>query len=160
MTVLRLSVLGLVAVLILGGGAAFALGGDPQPQARPASVDISGPCDEAEHVGDPRCEGRSVVTEPDDDRADGFATGGATAGGAVDISGPCDEAEHVGDPRCTGALDPDDSSHGRIRGDDEESEVGDWDDDSDDDSGHSGDSNSGHSGDSNSGHSGDSNDDR
>ena len=57
-------------------------------------VDISGPCDEAEHANDPRCAGQAP------------ATGGnapAPATGGVDISGPCDEAEHANDPRCTGA---------------------------------------------------------
>jgi hypothetical protein len=53
-------------------------------------VDISGPCDEAEHAGDPRCGGQAPANQ-------------APAQGGVDISGPCDEAEHAGDPRCTGA---------------------------------------------------------
>jgi hypothetical protein len=56
-----------------------------------ARVDISGPCDEAEHANDPRCAG---VTVP---RA-------AARVGGVDISGPCDEAEHANDPRCAGAA--------------------------------------------------------
>jgi hypothetical protein len=53
-------------------------------------IDVSGPCDEAEHANDPRCTG---VTVP---RA-------ASGGAGIDISGPCDEAEHANDPRCTGA---------------------------------------------------------
>jgi hypothetical protein len=76
----------------------------PSPTPSPeGTVDISGPCDEAEHVNDPRCAGVQVPA------------GGAQVGG-VDISGPCDEAEHVNDPRCTqpGAADEDRSgpSHG------------------------------------------------
>ena len=57
-------------------------------------VDISGPCDEAEHANDPRCTGAQAPAPRVDD--DAPATG-------VDISGPCDEAEHANDPRCTGA---------------------------------------------------------
>lgn len=76
-------------------------------------VDVSGPCDEAEHVNDPRCAG---VVLP------GPAAG--TAAGGVDISGPCDELEHVNDPRCTGAgraaddnSGPGSASSGRDRDD-------------------------------------------
>jgi hypothetical protein len=53
-------------------------------------VDISGPCDKAEHANDPRCGGQAPATQ-------------APAQTGVDISGPCDEAEHANDPRCTGA---------------------------------------------------------
>src|SRR5215218_2897695 len=61
---------------------------------RHPGVDISGPCDEAEHAKDPRCAGVQAPGAPAEvpDRPAG-----------VDISGPCDEAEHIGDPRCTGA---------------------------------------------------------
>ncbi len=79
-----------------------------------ARVDISGPCDEAEHANDPRCAG---VVQP------GPPAG--TAAGGVDISGPCDELEHVNDPRCTGAgraaddnSGPGSASSGRDRDDD------------------------------------------
>jgi hypothetical protein len=51
-------------------------------------VDISGPCDEAEHANDPRCGGQAPANQ-------------APAHTGVDISGPCDEAEHANDPRCT-----------------------------------------------------------
>jgi hypothetical protein len=54
-------------------------------------VDISGPCDEAEHANDPRCTGQAQAQQQ------------APAQGGVDVSGPCDEAEHANDPRCTGA---------------------------------------------------------
>jgi hypothetical protein len=33
----------------------------------PAAVDVSGPCDEAEHATDPRCTGAGVVAVADDD---------------------------------------------------------------------------------------------
>jgi hypothetical protein len=56
---------------------------------RQTGVDISGPCDEAEHANDPRCTGVQAPPLP--------------AGDGVDVSGPCDEAEHANDPRCTGA---------------------------------------------------------
>ena len=58
-----------------------------------AGVDISGPCDEAEHANDPGCAGVQVPAAP----------APPAQGGGVDISGPCDEAEHANDPRCTGA---------------------------------------------------------
>ena len=61
-------------------------------------VDISGPCDEAEHANDPRCAG--VDTTPGGTTTSPQAPAPQTG---VDISGPCDEAEHANDPRCTGA---------------------------------------------------------
>jgi hypothetical protein len=84
-------VIGGAAALVLGVGANFvavAAGSDS-----PAGVvDISGPCDEAEHANDPECAG---VTVPGTQQRGNV--------GRVDISGPCDEAEHANDPRCTGA---------------------------------------------------------
>jgi len=109
----------LPAVLVAGiVGVALAADGPPAFESDPlavptetetaagtttgASVDISGPCDEAEHANDPRCAGVAVTP--------------AVAAGptAVDISGPCDEAEHANDPRCTGvgADRRDNSGHG------------------------------------------------
>src|SRR5215218_5875955 len=46
-----------------------------------AGVDISGPCDEAEHANDPRCTGVNVPAAPAPVQRDG-----------VDVSGPSDEA--------------------------------------------------------------------
>jgi hypothetical protein len=72
-------------------------------------VDISGPCDEAEHANDPRCAGQA----PPAPQAPAPAP--APAQGGVDISGPCDEAEHANDPRCTGAaVDPDRDDDDRV----------------------------------------------
>jgi hypothetical protein len=124
-----------------------------EDRPRQAGVDISGPCDEAEHANHPRCAGVQVP-QP--------------AGGGVDISGPCDEAEHANDPRCTGAGGAgrvDNSGPGSVNssrhfddhggGDDFDDHGGDDDfddhggDDFDDDSsgsGHGGDDNSGSGG--------------
>jgi hypothetical protein len=120
---------------------------------RQVGVDISGPCDEAEHAKDPRCAGVRAPTP--------------SAGGGVDISGPCDEAEHANDPRCTGAGGAgrvDNSGPGSLNsgrdlddhgGDDFDDHGGDddFDDHGDDDfeddssgSGHGGDDNSGRGG--------------
>src|ERR687896_523360 len=66
------------------------------PSATPSpdgTMDISGPCDEAEQVNDPRCAGVQIPA------------GGAQIGG-IDISGPCDEAEHVNDPPFAGGQIP------------------------------------------------------
>jgi hypothetical protein len=88
-------------------------------------VDISGPCDEAEHANDPRCGGQAPANE-------------APAQGGVDISGPCDEAEHANDPRCTGAPT------GRVDNSGPGSVNSGRDDDADDD--HGGEDRSGHGG--------------
>jgi len=96
-------------------------------------VDISGPCDEAEHANDPRCTGQAPATQ-------------APAETGEDISGPCDEAEHANDPRCTGAPTGrvDNSGPGSVNsghgGDDDHSGPGHGGDDSggDDHSGHGG----------------------
>jgi len=45
-------------------------------------VDISGPCDEAEHAGDPRCSsGGAVEDHEDDDDSHGHGRGGDDDGG-------------------------------------------------------------------------------
>ena len=67
-----------------------------------APGDISGPCDEAEHANDPRCDG---VADPQ-------PANPAQPAGGVDISGPCDEAEHANDPRCTGGAGRVEDDHG------------------------------------------------
>ncbi len=69
--------------------------GDDDSPAQ-GGVDISGPCDEAEHANDPRCAGQAPSNPAPANKA--------PAQGGVDISGPCDEAEHANDPRCTGAV--------------------------------------------------------
>ena len=116
----------------------------PMTTAR-TGVDISGPCDEAEHANDPRCAGQAPATRP-------------RAQTGVDISGPCDEAEHANDPRCTGAA-----TGGRVDNSGPGSVNSGRDDDGDDDrSGHGGggdDDSSGHGGGGNSGHGGGGDDD-
>src|SRR3712207_2200813 len=92
---------GLVAAFAVVGGIALATGGG-SPSA-PAG-DVKGPCDEAEHAGDPECAGPQV---PEDD--------GAQDGQGDDVKGPCDEAEHAGDPQCAGPQEPEDD----VRGDDD-----------------------------------------
>ena len=110
-------------------------------------VDISGPCDEAEHANDPRCVGQAPAQQ-------GTTQTAPTPG--VDISGPCDEAEHAGDPRCTGAATGDDRGH-----DDRGDNSGPGSDNSGPGSSHSGgdDDSSGHGGGGNSGHGGGGDDD-
>jgi hypothetical protein len=81
--------------------------GDRREDDAPAGgVDVSGPCDEAEHANDPRCTGTTAPVP-------------AQPQGDVDISGPCDEAEHANDPRCTGGTPrvEDDQRHDRHGGD-------------------------------------------
>jgi hypothetical protein len=90
-------------------------------------VDISGPCDEAEHANDPRCGGQAPAIQ-------------APAQGGVDISGPCDEAEHANDPRCTGAPS------GRVDNSGPGSVNSGRDDDADDDHGEEDHSGPGHGG--------------
>ena len=102
------------------------------------AVDISGPCDEVEHAGDPRCTGGV------DDRS-GSDDSGLASDGAEDISGPCDEAEHAGDPRCAGGQD-DDSSDDDGFDDDHSGKGSDDLSDTGDDSGRRGGDDSGHRG--------------
>jgi hypothetical protein len=128
------------------------------PTRRDAGVDISGPCDEAEHANDPRCAGVQVPRG---------AAGAPTPQPGVDISGPCDEAEHIGDPRCTGVGagdagridnsgpgsvhserddDFDDDRHGGRAHDGDDDAFDDHDDAVDDHGGDDFDDNSGHGG--------------
>ena len=153
LAVLALAVVGFNAISVAGQSA--------------GQLDISGPCDEAEHANDPRCTGRDAV-DPSPEDSPSVGTG-------VDISGPCDEAEHANDPRCTGQpvnpgdLEPGEDISGpcdeaehvndpRCTGeqaDDDNSGPGSGDDDGDDDDNSGPSGNSGRGGDDdedNSGH--------
>ena len=95
--------LGILAALALGVGVAFAATSGGGTSSTPTGttesrLDVSGPCDEAEHANDPRCTGTSGPAGSRDGRRD--------------VSGPCDEAEHANDPRCTGASGRDDDRSG------------------------------------------------
>ena len=108
-TTTRLAKIAVVlTAIVLLAGAALAASSAPSPTpTSPAGArdDVSGPCDEAEHANDPRCDGPQ---RPEDDPTP------VGDGGVVDISGPCDEAEHANDPECTGVTADDDH-----RGDDD-----------------------------------------
>jgi hypothetical protein len=134
-------------VVAFGAGVAIAASGGGDDLSSPVSatgstaetttgvLDVSGPCDEAEHASDPRCTGVPLA-------------GGAAPAAGIDVSGPCDEAEHANDPRCTGAAglrDDDNSGPGsHFEDDDDNSGPGsshsgrgsDDDHDDDDDRGH------------------------
>lgn len=112
---------GLVAAVAVGGTVAYALdGGSSGGSTTPTSqVDVSGPCDEAEHANDPRCTGAQAGDDVEDETADG----------REDVSGPCDEDEHANDPRCTGGTVTDDDRSGPS----DDSGHGGSDDDPDDD---------------------------
>jgi len=146
-----------LTALVLATGIGFAargVTGGTSP-AKLVSFDVKGPCDEAEHAGDPRCAGASVTPEdspttaPDRDRggqADdsrGERRSEVESGNEQneDISGPCDEAEHASDPRCTGVGTERDDNSGPGPGD--SSGRGHDGDTHDDHSGHGGESNSG-----------------
>ncbi len=116
----------------------LALAGTPDPARTvgtlPATTaDVSGPCDEAEHAGDPRCAGTTTRAEDDgrrragdrDDADDRREPG-------EDIPGPCDEAEHANDPRCTGAAPAGRSGPSGPSGDDDHSGPGHGNDDGND----------------------------
>jgi hypothetical protein len=109
MSIWKKTLLMMVAAMTIGGGVSLAAGGAPSP-ATSTSVDVKGPCDEAEHANDPECAGPQIP------EGDGVNDDDDPAG--VDISGPCDEAEHANDPRCTGAAVPGDDNSGPGNGDD------------------------------------------
>jgi len=114
----KLLLTGLTLVLVVAGATVvLAQGSDPAPTG--GGVDVSGPCDEAEHAGDPRCADEETR---DDDRGrdgrgddrgddrgrdhpedDGVAVAPPVGDDVpLDISGNCDEAEHAADPECQG----------------------------------------------------------
>jgi hypothetical protein len=62
MGILRRGIIGVLAAAAVTTGAitAFAVGGN-EPAPRPSStLDVKGPCDEAEHANDARCDGAQV----------------------------------------------------------------------------------------------------
>jgi hypothetical protein len=111
-----------------------------QDRPRQAGVDISGPCDEAEHANDPRCTGAGWAG-----RLDNSGPGSVNSGRDFDDHGRDDDFDgdgrdddfddHGGDEE----FDDDSSGSGHGGGDD-------FDDDSSG-SGHGGDDNSGRGGD-------------
>jgi len=94
------------------------------PAARPRAVapdpgvDVSGPCDEAEHANDPRCTGG--LGAPGSGRHHGGRDDSGHHRGGDDDRGHDDGHRRHGDddPRGRGSDDdgPDDSGHGRGRG--------------------------------------------
>ena len=91
-------------------------------------VDISGPCDEAEHANDPRCTGAAVNPDrdDDDDRVDNSGPGSVNSGhddddGFDDHGGDDDDDfddDHGGNSGPGGGGDDDDNS-GHGGGDDD-----------------------------------------
>ncbi|MBA2274000.1 MAG: hypothetical protein H0W21_08900 [Actinobacteria bacterium] len=106
----RTALLGMVLTASLAGGATFvAQGATSETQATPfrggasqPQVDVSGPCDEAEHANDPECAGNNRSTQDDGARMTGGDEAKDVLEPGEDISGPCDEAEHANDPECAG----------------------------------------------------------
>jgi hypothetical protein len=95
---------------ILVGGAAYVMAATPSDNssiktATPAAattsttgtagtVDVSGPCDEAEHANDPRCAGAATAPADDDDPADD--RGGDNSGPGSSNSGPSERGQDDG----------------------------------------------------------------
>jgi hypothetical protein len=87
-----------------------------------AGVDISGPCDEAEHAGDPRCTGVAPRVEDgdrhgrhgDDDRFDDHGGDVDNSGPGSDNSGPgtFDDDDHSGSGHGGGDDHGRNSGHG------------------------------------------------
>jgi hypothetical protein len=119
-TLIKLLALGALLAAVGAGIALASIGGSDtsSPTLSPVvstagtttdgRVDVSGPCDEAEHRNDPRCKngadnrrGRDGRRHDDDDNV---------REPGEDVSGPCDELEHANDPRCSGAGDVEDNS--------------------------------------------------
>lgn len=76
-----------VGALALGGGVALAgAGSDDEADLALAGAveDVSGPCDEAEHAGDPRCSG---ATRPEDDDRGGSTSTTVGSGSTSTTSG-------------------------------------------------------------------------
>ena len=76
----------LVAVAVAGGLALATVGGSSSDT--PAGVDVSGPCDEAEHANDPRCTG---AARDDDGRRNRGPGGGGDD--HEDRSGPSGDSD-------------------------------------------------------------------
>jgi len=112
---LTLTIVGAGTAVVLAQGPRDAAGGGtPTPPAMTSdAVDISGPCDEAEHADDPRCTGAS--------RADNSGPGSAGSHRFDD----CDD-RHDDDRR--DGRDDDDRWDERYDDDREDDDRDDWDD--------------------------------
>jgi hypothetical protein len=83
-------------------------GGDRRENDAPAGgVDISGPCDEAEHANDPRCTG--VAPRVEDDDAHGHDRGDDHGGDREDNSGPGNGGDDAEEHDNSGPGNGDDS---------------------------------------------------
>jgi len=113
---LLLTALTLVMV-VAGATVAFGVVGDDDTSRAGTTTtmgeDVSGPCDEAEHANDPRCNGEQADDDhgdrgrdhaEDNDADDNDADDNGDDDAGEDVSGPCDEAEHANDPQCTGTA--------------------------------------------------------
>ena len=106
-----------LTLVLIAAGATVVLAATGDGGSSPATVDLSGPCDEAEHATDPACAGTAAGDDRDgddrgrdhaeddgvgDDRGDDNPSADDLSG--VDLSGNCDEAEHAADPECAGVA--------------------------------------------------------
>jgi hypothetical protein len=96
--------IGAVSVTTLGIGANLAASAARGTDDSPAVVDVSGPCDEAEHATDPRCDGTQVAEDQRgrEDEARGRedeAENEADDHGMEDENEAENEAEEQGDDR-------------------------------------------------------------
>ena len=102
-----------LTLALIAAGATVVLAATGDGGSSPATVDLSGPCDEAEHATDPACAGAAAGDDRDGDgrgrdhaEDDGVGDDNASADdlSGVDVSGNCDEAEHAADPECAGVA--------------------------------------------------------
>jgi hypothetical protein len=86
--------------------------GDVNPGVVNPGVDISGPCDEAEHANDPRCTG--AIPVGDDDRVDNSGPGSLNSGPGSVNSGHDDDGDddNSGHGSSGSGGDDDSSGHG------------------------------------------------
>ena len=145
MKVFSRAILAALVAVMIGGTIALASGGGAVPSPSSTAVDVKGPCDEAEHANDARCDGIQIPedrnsVQPGGDDDDSGQTLETETG---DDSGHSGEMEVGDDSGRSGEMEADDDSHRSG-----ETEAG-------DDSGHSNemelDHDSGHSGSDNSG---------
>jgi hypothetical protein len=122
MRVFRRAVLAAIVAVMIGGTVALASGGvNITPSSPKAAATLKGPCDEAEHANDPKCNGVQVAEDRSQTREHEGAEDMDSRSNEVeaqDDSGRSTEVEAGEDNGGSGHSDPDHEGSGRNHSED------------------------------------------
>src|SRR4051812_14380712 len=121
MGILKRGIIGVLAAAAVATGAitAFAVGGNDPATKPTTSVDVKGPCDEAEHANDARCDGAQVPEDRQGAQDRNDDKGAVNEAEPNDDNGGANEAEPNDDNGGANEAEPNDDNGGVNEGNDD-----------------------------------------